>query len=183
MEEKTVLADDATERISLLLKLRLPWLLIGLIGGIITTIFIGQYEKLLSQKVELAFFIPVIVYIADAVGTQTEDIYIRNSANKEVSFAKYFSKELILGLIMGGLFGALIALFALVWKGNLAIATSVGLAMFVSVSVATILALFIPMIFKREHTDPAVGAAPVKTVIQDFATILIYFLIASWIIF
>lgn len=183
MNHQPIYADDATERISFLLKLRLPWLFLGLLGGIITTLFIGQFEKLLAEKVELAFFIPIIVYIADAVGTQTEDIYIRNLAKQKVQFVKYFSKELVLGIVLGTIFGICTGAFAFLWLKNLSIAFSVGLAMLASVSVATMVALVIPNLFYREHSDPAVGAGPLKTVIQDFITIIIYFLVATLIIF
>lgn len=176
-------ADDATERISLLLKLRIPWLFLGLVLGSISVLFIGQFEKLLSEKIQLSFFLPLIVYMSDAVGTQTEAIYIRNLARKKIRLMTYLVKELILGLIMGTLFGILIALFAYIWLRSFEISFTVGLAMFGSVSIATIVALIIPNILYREKTDPALGAGPFATIIQDSITIVIYFLVASAIIF
>jgi magnesium transporter len=185
MQEKTapIYADDATERVELLLRLRLPWLVVGLVGGIVTTLFIGQFENLLVEQVQLAFFIPIIVYLSDAIGTQTEDIYIRNLARKRIRFIKYFTKELFLGLIFGLIFGFSVGTFAYVWLQNIHVATSVGVAMFLSASVATIIALVIPTVFYEEKADPATGAGPIKTVIQDFVSLLIYFLVSVVVIF
>src|SRR3989304_1381256 len=178
-DNRTIYANDATERISLLLKLRLPWLVLGLIFGIITTLFVGQFEELLSKNVKLAFFIPVIVYMSDAVGTQTETIYVRNLAKKQLRFLAYLTKEFLIGIIIGVIFGVLSGLFALVWLGSTQVATTVGLAMFVSIASASVISLVIPTILYRERTDPAVGAGPFTTVIQDFITLLIYFAIAT----
>lgn len=182
-DEETVYADDATEGLGQLLRLRLPWLAVGLFGGFLITLFIGRFENLLAEKVELAFFIPIIVYMADSIGTQTEDIFIRNLAKKRVRFSVYLLKELLIGLIIGALFGVAISLFAWAWLGSFEVAFAVGLSMFVTISVATVISLIIPNIFFREHSDPAVGAGPIKTVILDFVSILIYFIIASAIIF
>jgi magnesium transporter len=178
-----IYADDATERISLLLRLRLPWLVLGLIFGIITTLFVGQFEKLLSQNVKLAFFIPVIVYMSDAVGTQTETIYVRNLAKKQINFFTYLSKEFVIGMVLGSIFGIASGVFAMVWLGTVEVALTVGLAMFVSILAASVISLITPTVLYREHTDPAVGAGPFTTVIQDFVTLLIYFAIATLIIF
>jgi len=182
-KDETVYADDATENVSLLLRLRLPWLVVGLFGGLLITLFIGRFENLLASKVELAFFIPIVVYLSDSVGTQTEEIYIRNLAKKRVRFLTYLTKEILVGLAIGLLFGLAIALFALAWKGSVDVAITVGLAMFASISVATVMALIIANFLYREHTDPALGAGPFTTVVQDAISLIIYFVIASAIIF
>ncbi len=182
-QDKTVYADDATERVSQLLKLRLPWLVAGLFGGLLITLFIGRFENLLESKVELAFFIPVIVYMADAVGTQTEAIFVRNLAKKRIRILTYLFKEILVGISIGAIFGLAVSLFALAWKGSSEVAITVGLAMFASISIATVISLLIPNFLYREHTDPAVGAGPFSTVIQDAVSTVLYFLIASAIIF
>jgi magnesium transporter len=177
------LEDDAKEKISLLIEHRLPWLVVGLLGGIGLTLVSSRFEHLLTQNIGLAYFIPVIVYMADAVGTQTETVYVRNLAKKRTKFSKYLFKELLLGLSLGALFGILIAIFAFVVFKSLPIAFTVGAAMFATMATAPAIALIIPTILKREHTDPAVGAGPFTTVVQDFVSLLVYFLIATLILF
>lgn len=92
---KIELEDDSKESVSLMIEHRLPWLLLGLGGGILATILAARFEKLLSANIQLAFFIPVIVYMADAMGTQTENVYIRNLTTKKVQFHIYLLKEFI----------------------------------------------------------------------------------------
>src|SRR3989338_9054764 len=95
------LEDDQKERISLLIEHRVPWLFVGLIGGIAAAIFASQFEEVFARNLSLAYFIPVIVYMADAVGHQTEEVYIRNMGKEKIHFAKYLVKEILLGLALG----------------------------------------------------------------------------------
>lgn len=181
-KNEPILADDSNEKVSLLLKLRLPWLIAGLLLGTVLTVAVSKFESLLSRDVALAFFIPIIVYISDAVGTQTQTIYIRNLAKGHAKFSTYMVKEIILGIILGGLFGSAMGTFAWLWRGSIELGLTVGLAMAASVATATVVALLIPIFLKAEHTDPAVGGGPVTTVIQDLISVLIYFAVASVII-
>src|SRR5574344_1672680 len=64
-------------RIDHLIEHRIPWLVLGLLGGIISTVIISNYEEILSSDIRIAFFITVIVYLSDAVGSQTESVYVR----------------------------------------------------------------------------------------------------------
>lgn len=148
-----------------------------------TTLFIGRFESLLSSNLSLAFFIPIIVYLSDAVGTQTETIFVRNLGKKQIKFSAYLLKELLIGLILGSIFGVLTYLFAFIWLGDKDIATTVGFAMLTSIASATVLSLIVPLILYKENTDPALGAGPFSTVIQDFVSLMIYFAIATWIIY
>lgn len=181
--KREILADDATEGVGLLLELRLPWLLVGLIGAIGMSFMVSRYEDALSHHVALAFFLPAIVYMSSAVGTQTEMIYVRNMARKRVRLHTYIVKESLLGVFLGLILGALAGSIANMWIGDPRVAWSVGLAMFVNISIAPLIALLITSSLKKEHTDPALGAGPFVTIIQDALSILIYFFIATVIIF
>ena len=182
-ETKDIVTDDLKEPVGHLIEHRLPWLVLGLIGGLITAVVVSKYEKILAADLRLAFFIPIIVYMSDAVGTQTETIYVRHLKKSAGPFVKYLLKEIALGLGLGAIFGIAIAFFAFFWLGSLQISFTVGLSMFINVSLAPALAIFIPALLYREHTDPALGAGPLATIIQDMISLLIYFLIASLIIF
>lgn len=177
-----MLEDDAKERISLLIRHRIPWLFVGLLAGIVITIFSSQFEQVLSKNLNLAYFIPVIVYMAGALGTQTETVYVRNLGREKVNLKTYLLKELMFGTFAGILFGMGIGIFTLIFFRDISTAMTVGLAMFASVSVAPVVALTIAALIKKEHRDPALGAGPFTTAIQDFISLLIYFAIASLII-
>ncbi|HKZ34557.1 MAG TPA: magnesium transporter [Patescibacteria group bacterium] len=185
MKEKKIrlsFTDDAHQRILTLVRLRFPWLTLGLLGGILASVLVSQFKHLLTQNISLAFFVPIIVYMADAVGTQTETMYVRSLSSTPVHFLKYLFKEFVLGLILGGIFGVLVGFFAWLWIGSMVIAFTVGLAMLANVAIAPVVALIVPEILFEEHTDPALGAGPFATVIQDIVSLFVYFLVAAVII-
>jgi magnesium transporter len=182
-KKKIVYADDRVESVGFLIRLRLPWLFAGLIIGAMMTVFVSRFENILSSHLQLAFFIPFIVYISDAVGAQTEIIYVRNLKRGASNLTTYVIKELLFGIITGLLFGVLVGIFAYIWLHSASVALTVGLSMAASISTATMLALVVPAILQRERTDPALGTAPLTTVIQDTISLMIYFFIASAIIF
>lgn len=172
-------ADDSTGSVSLLLKLRLPWLVVGLVLGAGLSIIVSRFEKGLSENVSLVFFIPFIVYMSDAVGTQTEAIFIRNTMNKSYSFLKYLFKEMVLGLSLGTIFGLLALMFIELWLNNVDIALTVGVSMFINLTLSPVLALCMAVILKKNHQDPALGSGPFATVLQDGLSLLIYFAVAT----
>lgn len=177
--ENQILEDDTKEPMSLMFEHRLPWLIVGLLGGIGLTYISSRFEALLAKNLELAFFIPIIVYMADAVGSQTEAVYIRNLNKKRTHFSVYLIKEVGLGTFLGILFGTITWSFTYIVFNSFETALSVGLAMAVTMATAPILALIVPTILKREHKDPAVGSGPFVTIIQDFLSLFIYFVIAT----
>ena len=85
-------------------------------------------------------------------------------------------------MVLGALFGIAIGVFAYLWFGDYKTATTVGLAMFTTMAISPIIALTVPEILFKEHKDPAIGAGPFATVIQDLLSLLIYFTIASIIV-
>ncbi len=175
--------DDAKDRLKKILVLRLPWLLVGLVGGIIATFLVSRFEEVLISNIRLAFFLPVIVYMSDAVGTQTQTIYVRSIADRKDKFFKYLFKEILLGIFLGVIFGGLIFTVAYLWIGDLTTSLTVGAAMFTTTTLAPIVALTLSEFIFKEHQDPALGAGPFTTMIQDILSIFIYFLIATFIIF
>ena len=152
---------------------RLPWLLVGLLGAMAATAIVGGFEKQLEMNVLLAFFIPAVVYMADAVGTQTETVLIRALA-AGVTVRAVLSRELITGLLMGAVIGGAFLVFALVGWGDVDVAVAVALAMFASCSIATVVAMALPAAFQRLGRDPAFGSGPLATVIQDLLSIAVY---------
>ncbi len=176
-------ADDEKDGVGLLIRLRIPWLALGLIGGVAASFIVSRFEEVLSQNISLAFFLPVIVYMSDAVGTQTETIFVRDLAGGKAKFSSYLVKEFILGAVLGVAFGVLIGLVAYLWIGSTDIALTVGLAMATNVALAPIIALIVPEVLFKEHSDPALGGGPFTTIIQDLISIVIYLLVASLILF
>lgn len=182
-KRKQILADDATEGVSLLLRLRLPWLVVGLLLGLLAPLLVARFETVLAENLHLAFFLPIMVYLSGAVGVQTETIYVRNVDKHRAKFGLYASKELALGLALGAILGSLMGLFAYLWLHDQVVALTVGIAMAINVAIAPIVALTTAYFLHKEHSDPALGAGPFTTVIQDIMSLAIYFIVASIILF
>ena len=157
---------------------RMPWLLLGLLGAIAAAAIVGGFETQLQHNVLIAFFIPGVVYLADAVGTQTEALVIRG-LSVGVSVRRIAGRELTTGLLVGVLIAA--ASYPLVLFGwhDAQIATLVAIALLASCTIATTVAMALPWLLQRLGKDPAFGAGPLATVIQDLLSIVIYFSAAA----
>jgi magnesium transporter len=168
----------AEERVSQRLWHRLPWLLIGLVGAMASAVIVAAFEEQLNEVLLLAFFLPGVVYLADAVGTQTEAILIRG-LSVGIDVHKVIGRELVSGAIIGLLIGAAFLPFALIGWGNEQVAVAVALALFCACSIATLVAMGLPLLFQRLGIDPAFGSGPLATVIQDLLSIVVYLAIAA----
>ena len=160
---------------------RLPWLILGLAGAMLSAIIVGAYEEQLETNVLLALFVPAVVYMADAIGTQTEALLIRGlSADVDVRLVA--RREIGTGWVIGLLLGAAFALFVwLVWE-EADVALAVGIALAAACSMATLVAMLLPWLLHRRGHDPAFGSGPVATVVQDLLSILTYFLVATLVV-
>jgi magnesium transporter len=158
---------------------RLPWLLLGLLGSAIATGVMSRFETLLAANIALAFFVPAIVYLADAVGTQAEAVAVRGISLTQGVNRSVLSGEFGTGVLIGGAF-ALLA-FPAVWLafGSIGLAATVALTLVAASSVATSIGVALPWLFARFGYDPAYGSGPVATVIQDVLSLMIYFSIAA----
>lgn len=182
MAKRRTYANDATESVGLLLKIRLPWLILGLLLSLGTAVVVSRYETILSFDPRIAFFIPLIVYVSDAVGTQTATIYIRNLSKKQAKFQVYIIKELLFGLSVGLIFGCIVGLATNFWLHSSEIALAVGVAMVASITSASLLSLLFAASLNKLRIDPAIGVDPIVTVTQDVISLLIYFAVASFIL-
>lgn len=156
---------------------RLPWLALGLAGAMLSAAIVASFEDELRDEVLLAFFVPAVVYMADAVGTQTETVVIRGMS-LGVSIRAVAARELLTGLIIGVLIAATFFAFALVIWDDARVAAVVALSLLVSTSLATAVAMVLPYALARLGRDPAFGSGPLATVIQDLLSIAAYFAIA-----
>lgn len=179
MNHKTIYADDDKESVSLLLRLRLPPLIVGLALGIGISFLLSRFEEVLATNIRAAFFIPFVVYIAAAVGSQTHSIYSRDLKSGHAKFSNYILKEAILGIALGAIFGVISAVIVNLWLADDRLAMSVGLAVACAVATAPIIAMVVTELLNDIHEDPAVGSGPIATVIQDAMSILIYGTILS----
>jgi magnesium transporter len=168
----------AEERLSQRVWHRLPWLLIGLVGALAAAVIVGAFESDLRAVLLLTFFLPGVVYLADAVGTQTEAILIRG-LSAGIDLRKTVRRELASGAVIGLIVGAAFLPLAAVGWGNWEVAVAVSLALFCACTIATAVAMGLPIVFQHAGIDPAFGSGPLATVIQDLLTITVYLAIAA----
>ncbi len=155
---------------------RLPWLLVGLAAAMLAASLMSAFEHDLERNLALAFFLPGVVYLADAVGTQTETLVIRG-LSVGVGIRQVVLRETVTGLLIGLALAAAFLPLAWWWQGP-EVAIIVALALLAASSIATIVAMALPSVFSRFGIDPAFGSGPLATVIQDLLTIAIYLGIA-----
>ncbi len=167
----------AEEPISKRLKHRLPWLALGLVGAMASAVVVGSFEEQLNEVLLLTFFLPAVIYLADAVGTQTETLLIRG-LSVGIHMKKVFWRELMSGALIGVLIAIAFFPFALIGWGDEEVALAVALALFCACSIASLVAMVLPLAFQRAGVDPAFGAGPLATVIQDLLSIIVYFAVA-----
>ena len=136
------------------------------------------FEADLMSDVRLAFFIPGIVYMADAVGTQTETLVIRG-LSVNVPIRRVFRREILTGLLVGLVLSAIT--FPAVWLilGSPELALTLSLSLIAACGVATAVAMSLPWLMSRGGRDPAYGSGPLATVAQDLLSLVIYFATAS----
>ncbi len=163
-------------------KIRLPWLLIALFGGLMAGGIIGFFEETLSAVVALAFFVPVIMDMAGNVGTQSSTIFVRGLALGQIKaedFPGYLLAEVGTGVVIGLISGLLVTMIAATWQGSVILGAVIGVSMFLSIILATSLGFLIPWIIYALNFDPATGSNPIITTIKDITSLLIYFTIAT----
>ena len=133
---------------------RVPWLLLGLLGAVLAADIVGVFEKQLQANVMLAFFIPGIVYLADAVGTQTEALVIRG-LSVGVAIGNVARREILTGLFVGFALAAVFFPIGLWRWGDAGLAMAVALSIFAACATASFVALSLPWVLNRLGIDPA----------------------------
>lgn len=181
-DRKITYIDDDTESVNLLFRLRAPALIMGLLLGIIISFLTSNFEEVLAHDIRVAFFLPFIVYLADAIGTQTQTIYARDMRTGKAKFQNYLMKEAALGIVFGILFSVIAAIVIFLWFEDMRLVLSVGISIFIASASAPIVALLITQASTIFHSDPAAESGPIATVVQDMLSVVIYGIVSSLII-
>jgi magnesium transporter len=160
---------------------RAPWLIIGLIGVIAAAGIIDRFEYVLNEHLILAFFIPAILYMSNALGTQNQTLYIRDIflMGKDLQTIPYFVRTLTISFVISVLIGGLVyAATTFIWHENTT-AFVIGLAIFATLMISSITSFATTLVFKKMKQDPAMGSGPLATIISDVSSIIVYFIIVS----
>lgn len=170
---------DSNAKLWKLSRARIPWLLVGMCGGIIGSRIIGSYESQIQIHPEMAFFIPLIGATGGNVGVQSSAIIVQGLANNTLlgdTISSKLLKELGVGLINGLICSSLIWGYSYLiesWK----LAATVSLALFTVILCASFLGTFVPLTMNRFKINPALATGPFVTTLNDIIGITIYFIV------
>jgi magnesium transporter len=154
---------------------RLPWLLVGLAGGALATAAMAGFQATMERVIAVAFFVPALVYLADAIGTQSEAVAVRGLSLTRAGIGHLLAAELRTGMLIGAALGVIAFPLVLLAFGNARLAAAVSTSIFVAGSFAASIGIGLPWLLARRGMDPAYGSGPVATVIQDVLSIVVYF--------
>ena len=172
---------EADDSILDLTRARLPWLVVGLIGGLGAAMIMGGFEDIIAEHAILFFFTPLIAAMAGNVGVQSSAIIVQGIANDDIkgSIASRLSKEMLLALFNGIILAILLFASTWFWKGHLLSALAISLSLIVVIVMAGLIGTFIPLFLNKRGIDPAVATGPFITTSNDIFGILIYFWMAK----
>lgn len=177
---------EMTDSVFNITRARLPWLLIGLLGGILGAFVISGNEEVLNQIPSMVFFIPLIGAMAGNVGVQSSSIVVQGLASGAKDFQSLSGKllkELGVALIVALVLSTLILIFNLIFNigdAGRTLAFTVSFSLFIVVIFASLFGTFIPLFLDKMKIDPALATGPFITTMNDILGLLVYMLIGQF---
>ena len=168
---------ESSDNAWMLTRARLPWLLIGLFGGILGAQVIEAYEGQIKIHPEMAFFIPLIAAMAGNVGVQSSAIVVQGLANNSLgldSLWKKLFKELLVGLINGVVLAGLIFAYNYFFTDDITLGIIVSTSLFVVIVFAAIFGTLVPLMLDKYKIDPALATGPFITTVNDVFGLFLY---------
>lgn len=159
---------------------RLPWLLLGMLGGLMTAQVISKLNFVFQEYLILASFIPMLTYMAGAVGAQVQVFLVRDLASTtKVKIFKYFWRQLLIVVSIAFIASLLLFSISYILYRESVVSHILGIALFSAVMSALVIGVFVPYTFFKMKIDPANAGGPIGTVMQDFLSVLLYLSIAA----
>lgn len=174
------LSENVTsaDNLAVIARARLPWLLIGLLGGILGSRIIGQYEEQLQIHPEMAFFIPLIAAMGGNAGVQSSAIIVQGLANQTAfrfGLWRRLLREFFTALLTGTVCALVLLGYGLLFTDNFELAVTVGTALLTVIIIASVMGTFIPLMLYRFKIDPALATGPFITTSNDILGLFVYF--------
>jgi len=175
---------EADDSIMALTRARLPWLILGLLGGIGSVFIMEGFEEALNKYKELFFFTPLIAAMAGNVGVQSSAIVVQGLANDIVkgSLFSRLLKEVSFSLISGIVLGLLIIVFGFIANMDFIFSFTIAISMLCVIIIASLIGTFVPIILDKRGIDPAIATGPFITTSNDIFGIFLFFFIAKLIL-
>ena len=173
---------ESNDKVLSITRARIPWLLIGLAGGIVVSQVIGIYENQLALNPVLAFFIPLIGAMGGNVGVQSSAIVVQSLAHRDIpldGLMGRLAKELKVALINAGICSVLLFAYTFLANPSPELAYTVSISLFSVIILASLFGTFIPLFLNYLKIDPALATGPFITTANDIIGLIIYFMIAK----
>ena len=175
---------EADDSILQLTKARLPWLFLGLLGGVGAFLIMVMFENTFDENAVLFFFTPLIAAMAGNVGVQSSAIIVQGLANDDVkgSINSRLIKEMLLAALNGVVLALFLFVFVWFYEGKINTALAISVSLVAVIIVAGLIGTFVPLFLNKRGIDPAIATGPFITTSNDIFGILIYFMIAKLIL-
>lgn len=176
---------EADDSILDLTKARLPWLFLGLVGGIGAFIIMYFFEGSLPEEAVILFlFTPLIAAMAGNVGVQSSAIIVQGLANDDVkgSINNRLIKEMLLAALNGIILSVFLFLFVYIWEFDFNLALAISVSLVAVIIIAGLIGTFIPLFLDKRGIDPAIATGPFITTSNDIFGIVIYLMISKLIL-
>lgn len=166
-----------------IVRTRLPWMIIGLFGGLLTGTIIGTFKDAIQAMVLLVVFIPVIMTTGATSANQSAMIFIRNLMHADIrNKFQYVLNELKVSLLLATCMSVVLFAFIFLFWRELHLAAAVAASIFFTIVAGALIGVLTPMALYRYKQDPAIGAGPFLTILKDVIAMTIYFTVATTIL-
>ncbi len=176
---------EADDTILELTRARLPWLFLGLVGGIGAFLIMEGFEGLFTGKAKILFFFtPLIAAMAGNVGVQSSAIIVQGLANDDVrgSVNSRLIKEMLLAALNGVILALFLFLFVWAFEKDIITALAISISLVAVIIIAGLIGTFVPLFLNKRGIDPAIATGPFITTSNDILGILLYFWLAKMIL-
>jgi magnesium transporter len=166
-------------------RLRFPWLLSTICGGICCALLAARYETTLATSLVLAFFLTLVLGLGESVSAQSLTVAIQSLHGNSPGwnwFARALRKEFVVALMLGSACGLIVGVVAWLWRGSTAAAIVIGGSIALAMLMACLIGLAVPTMLHRLKLDPRIAAGPVTLALADIGTLLFYFNLAKFIL-
>jgi len=162
------------------LRNRFPWLLMNVASGLIAALISGWFDETLKDVVAVAFFVPLVLTLAESVAMQTVTISLQSlHLASKLSSGRGLATEIRAGLLLGGLCAAIVAATGYGWLGLPRLAAVVAIAIIAAGAIGTLFGYSIPRLVRRLHLDPKIASGPAVLALTDIAAIASYLTLAA----
>jgi len=180
-----VTESNLSDRVLETAKQRFPWLAVNLVSAILASLVIAQFEATIAQLVALAVLMPIVASMGGNAGTQSLTVAVRALATRDLTASNMWRvvrREVVVGLLNGLLFAAVMGVVGFVWFGSVALGGVIAAAMVVNLIVAGLSGTLVPIVLDRFGVDPALASGAFVTTVTDVVGFFAFLGLAAWVL-